>query len=747
MPKANGQESEAPLRLYLCEKPSQANDLAAVLGARQRGDGCMHDGAGTTVTWAYGHLLEQWMPEQYDEALKSWSLDTLPIVPEEWGYNVKSAAAAQFKVVQTLIKRATGVVIATDFDREGEAIARSIIERTGFTGPIKRLCLTALDPASIRKALNDMREGEATLPLYHAALSRQRADWLVGMNISRLYTVLARSAGYRDTLHIGRVLSPTMALVCQRDRDIRGFKPSPFWTVIADVHTGQGSFHAVWAAPAGVSDSSGRCVNHQAAQICMKDTDGVPAEIVEAISEAKEESAELPFDLTALQQHANRRWAYTADQVLAAAQSLYEKHKATTYPRTDCRHLPTSQAADVPDVLAALRTADPAFAVLVDGADAARSSRMFNDQKVTAHHAIIPTTGQVNLSAMSEIELRLYDAVRRSYVAQFYPKHEYQDSRLSLLCAGHRFSAQGRTTTRPGWLAVVGSAEVDPPEGHEPGADDVSPQQPTLPAALVGERCTVRTSRLESKATRPPAHFTDATLLAAMANIARFVPEEQFKRILQETAGLGTSATRAGIIQGAVDRGYFERRKRQIVATAKAQALVAILPPGIKSPGLTAAWEQELERISTGHASMDVFMGKIGGWIRATVEQLKAAAPELTKPNGAISLAFANAQAGPPPEGCFACARGKIHRIKGSKGFFWKCLSEECGSTFDDSRGTPVDPAVKQKLLDAAPCCPECAGEMRLRTFKAPGEKRAKKFWGCSDYPNCKGKANYKSPR
>ncbi|TFI48458.1 DNA topoisomerase III [Diaphorobacter sp. DS2] len=735
------------MKLFICEKPTQANDLAAVLGVRQRGDGCLHNGNGTTVTWAYGHLLEQWKPEQYDEALKSWSLDTLPIAPEQWRYDVKPAAAAQYKVVQGLISKASTVIISTDFDREGEAIARSLLDRAGYSGPIKRLCLTALDEASIKKALGAIREGHETLPLYHAALSRQRADWLVGMNISRLYTVLAQSTGFQETLHIGRVLTPTVALVCQRDREIREFKPSPYWTVTATVHTAHGRFSALWQPPEAVADSAGRCISQDAAQRCAAATQGAAAVIEQATTEPKRESAELPFDLTALQQYANRRWGYTAQQVLDAAQALYEKHKATTYPRTDSRHLPVSQKDDVPDILAALKASDPAIAALVDGADPARKARVFNDAKVTAHHAIIPTPMRANIAAMSEIEARLYDAVRRFYIAQFYPRHEYLDTQIAISCAGHTFTARGKATTDPGWRVVFASAEDIAPQGEDaPPADDSQPpEQSNLPQVQQGERVTIAASTMDTKATRPAPHFTEDSLLAAMANIARFVQDEQFKKILHDTAGLGTSATRAGIIQGAVDRGYFERKKRQIIATAKAHALVAVLPPGIKSPGLTAAWEQELERISTGAASMDSFMEKITGWIRATVAQLKQAAPELTKPEGAMAKAFAHAK--PPTAPCFACGTGLIRRVKGKNGYFWGCMDRECNKTFEDARGKPVDPTRKQQILDSAPPCPECGSDMRLRKTKGTKEKRSKTFWGCSDYPNCKGIAPYKAPK
>ena len=311
-------------------------------------------------------------------------------------------------------------------------------------------------------------------------------------------------------------------------------------------------------------------------------------------------------------------------------------------------------------------------------------------------------------------------------------------------CAGHHFVARGSTPTAAGWKAVFGSEQESNPEDETDREDTHAPEQSTLPPVLQAERVTLTGNDLAEKATRPPAYFTEDALLGAMENIARFVQEEQFKKILRDTTGLGTTATRAGIIQGAVDRGYFERKKRQLKATAKAQALIAVLPPGIKSPGLTAVWEQELEKISTGTATMGDFMSKITTWICTTVAQLKQAAPELTKPGGAMATAFASAVPATAP--CFSC-KGLIRRIKGKNGYFWGCRDMQCGKTFEDVRGKPVDPATKQKIQDSAPNCPACGGDMRLRKTRPVQGKRSKQFWGCSDYPECSGISTYKAPK
>ncbi|EFQ1668250.1 DNA topoisomerase III, partial [Salmonella enterica] len=463
---------------------------------------------------------------------------------------------------------------------------------------------------------------------------------------------------------------------------------------------------------------------------------GANAVISKAETKPGKESAPLPFDLTSLQQYASKRWGYTAQQVLDAAQALYETHKATTYPRTDSRYLPESQKEDIPDILQALILSDQNVSGLVAGADPHRKARVFNDAKVTAHHAIIPTPARTDISAMSEIEFNLYDAIRRFYIAQFYSEFEFTKTSIEVQCGRHLFASAGKTPTKQGWKVLFASDSESSPKDE--GEDTDAPvEQEKLPRVSQGEPALLNGAELANKMTRPAPHFTEATLLAAMENIARFVTEEKFKQILKDTAGLGTPATRASIIQGAVDKGYFKRQKKVLLATDKAHALIAVLPPAIKSPGMTAAWEQELEKVASGSGNMSVFMKQISTWICQMVEQLKVAAPVLTKEGGAMAKAFEGAK--PPSHECFNCG-GEMHRIKGKNGFFWGCQNEACKKTFPDNRGKPE----KRIAAEDCPDCPDCGSPMRLRKGKAPGKKRASKFWGCTAYPDCKGTMPFK---
>lgn len=414
------------MRLYLCEKPSQGKDIAAVLGAKTRGDGCLR-GPGVAVTWGIGHLLETAAPDAYGDHLKNWSLDTLPILPAQWKVIVKPKTASQFKVVKQLLKEATELVIATDADREGEMIARELIEYCGYRGPIQRLWLSALNEASIRQALSTVKQGAETYPLYLSALARSRADWLIGMNFSRLFTLLGRQAGYTGVLSVGRVQTPTLRLVVDRDREIANFIPKPFWNLDVQLCTAGHSFLAKWVADESVTDEEGRCLDQSAAAAALNALQN--SQTATAISveiERGRDVAPLPFDLSTLQEVCSAKFGLGVQETLDVAQALYETHKATTYPRTDCGYLPESMLDEVPMVLDAINRTDPTIGKALLLIDPEQRSRAWNDKKITGpHHGIIPTLEPANLSAMSEKERRVYELIRAHFLAQFLPNHEY----------------------------------------------------------------------------------------------------------------------------------------------------------------------------------------------------------------------------------------------------------------------------------------------------------------------------------
>ncbi|MBC8950015.1 DNA topoisomerase III [Xenorhabdus sp. TS4] len=650
--------------LYLCEKPSQAKDIANVLGVKQRGQGFLF-GSGVIVTWAIGHLLEVAAPEHYGEQFgPPWRMEVLPVLPAQWQWTVKKETAGQFAVIQQLLKQTEEVIIATDADREGEVIARELLEYCHFTGTVRRLWLSALDETSIRQALAAILPGEQTAALYQAGLGRARADWLTGINLTRLYTLKAQTLGFGDVLSIGRVQTPTLALVVNRDKTIARFEPKPYWQLVAKLEKDSMRFRAKWQPVTDDCDEENRCIQPDIVQAAQQRCQQATHATVMDVSKKREKTPPpLCFDLGTLQQTASRHWGMGASQVLAIAQSLYETHKATTYPRTDCGYLPASMQADIPVVLTALARTDPAMETIISQLDKQGVSRVWNDKKITAHPAIIPTRHPFDLTRLTTDELKVYQLIRQYYLAQFLPVQETDVTDVTLDIGGQHFRVQGRVNVITGWKSLF----IDEVSEHQEEQEaDVA-----LPVLNQGDRCQVVEAKIRSLHTKPPAPFTEGTLIAAMKNAASLVSDPQLKQVLRESAGLGTEATRAGILDTLFKRQLIERKKKAIHATPLAQELIAGLPAVLTDPGMTALWEQSLEDIAQGKASLAVFMQKQAQWLLHLVERGKAQPLHLTLPK--------------------------------------------------------------------TPECPNCGGRMRQRQGKtAP-------FWGCVNYPACKGMLNDKA--
>jgi len=596
------------MKLFLCEKPSQGNDIAKVLGATKRGEGCLSTPDGQlTVTWGIGHLVEQLNPEEYDPAFKKWAFETLPIIPGKWGLSPKKETKKQFNVVMKLIKQAKLVVIATDIDREGETIARELLDLAGFRGQIKRLWLSALDEASIRKALASLKNNEETLPLYYAGLARSRADWLIGMNFSRLYTLLAQQKGYQGKpLSVGRVQSPTLSLVVNRDREIKNFIPKQHFTLQVMLSDGKQHFATQYVIPEQYCDPDGLCLSVQVIQAANRQIRQLGQAKVESVETKRErQHAPLCFALSDLQSEANRLYGLGAQRVLDIAQSLYETHKATTYPRTDCGYLPESQLAETSRVIQYVLQSDQRLQPISAVLNLNQKSRVWNDKKITAHHGIIPTMVKVDISKMSDEEMKLYDLIRRRYLAQFLPISETDKTQIILKCGQHILSARGNVLVTPGWKILFGKSLDE---------DDDTPE--ALPTLKQGQICQISDSEIKTLQTSPPNHFTEGTLLTAMKNAARFVTDERLKQRLRETEGLGTEATRAGTIQGLIDKGFLQKKGKSLLATEAAMMLMDSLPTMLKDPGLTALWEQALNQIAERTLSLEVFMQKQETFVR-----------------------------------------------------------------------------------------------------------------------------------
>jgi len=602
------------MRLFLCEKPSQAKDIAKALGASRRGDGCWV-GSDACVTWCIGHLLETAPPDSYDARYKRWVLTDLPIIPQDWKMLVKPKTASQFKVVKRLLGEARELVIATDADREGEMIARELVEHCRYRGPIQRLWLSALDDASIRKALARLRPGHETLSLYHSALGRSRADWLIGMNMSRLFTLLGRQSGYQGVLPVGRVQTPTLRLVVDRDRSIANFVPVPYWAIEVRLEHASTSFNAQWRAPEPVCDDQGRCLDQAVATSAAQDMRAAgQARVVKVVTERMREAAPLPFDLGTLQQVCSSKLGLGAQETLDIAQSLYETHKLITYPRSDCGYLPGSQHGEAAGILEALQRVDASLAPLRPHLEPGRRSRAWNDAKVTAHHGIIPTAAASDPARLPARHRAVYALIRARYLAQFLPEHAYDRTQADLECGGHALRAVGKQIVEPGWRRALPEA-LTPAKGREPQPAQV------LPPLQQGQDCAVLEVQLKDLWTQPPKPFTEGDLIKAMKNVAKLVEDPRLKQKLKETTGIGTEATRAGIIQGLIDRGYLLKNGKALAATPAAFSLIDAVPRAIADPGTTAIWEQALEMVQNGEMTLEAFVARQSAWMDKLVQR------------------------------------------------------------------------------------------------------------------------------
>ncbi|WP_050470452.1 DNA topoisomerase III [Herbaspirillum chlorophenolicum] len=651
------------MRLFLCEKPSQGKDIGRILGATQRGEGCLN-GSGVTITWCIGHLVEAAAPEVYDAALKRWSLEQLPIIPQQWRVEVKPKTATQFKVVKALLAKATHLVIATDADREGELIAREIIDLCGYRGPIERLWLSALNEASIRTALGKLRPSSDTLPMYYSALARSRADWLVGMNLSRLFTLLGRQAGYDGVLSVGRVQTPTLKLVVDRDREIAAFKSVPFWAIDVSLSAEGQAFSAQWVAPDGCTDDAGRCLQQPVAQQAAQQIRSAgSAQAVSVETERVREGPPLLFDLSTLQEVCSRQLGLDVQETLQIAQALYETHKATTYPRSDSGYLPESMFAEVPTVLDSLLKTDPSLRPIMGQLDRSQRSRAWNDGKVTAHHGIIPTLEPANHSALSEKELAVYRLIRAHYLAQFLPHHEFDRTVAEFSCGQQMLVATGKQVVVKGWRLVLAEPQAD-----EDG-DDAARSQ-VLPPLREGLACQVAEVEIKALKTMPPKPYTQGELVKSMKGIARFVTDPRLKQKLKDTTGIGTEATRANIISVLIARGYIVKKGRSIRASDAAFTLIDAVPTAIADPGTTAVWEQALDMIEVGQLTLDVFLSKQAAWISQLIAQYGSMSLSIKLPHGPI---------------CPQCGAPTRQRT-GKSGPFWSC------SRYPDCKGTlPVE--------------------------------------------------------
>ena len=659
--------------LVLAEKPSVGRELARVLGCKRGGDGCL-EGDRYVVTWALGHLVELAPPELYDKAWEKWDLLALPMLPEPMKTVPIKDTGKQFRAVQALMRRGdiSDLVIATDAGREGELVARWIMEKAGWKKPAKRLWISSQTDRAIREGFQSLRPAKEYEPLYFSARARSQADWLVGLNVTRALT-----CKHNAQLSAGRVQTPTLALIVKREEEIRDFKSREYYTLSLKTP----GFQATWRDKRGQA----RLFDREKADALCASLGGKAGTLTQVSKTFKQTPPPAAYDLTELQRDANKKYAYSAKETLNLMQSLYENHKALTYPRTDSRYISTDVVATLPERLKSLMAGEYK--------DLARNIMMkrplqtrflVNDAKVSDHHAIIPTEEQVDLFRLSGPERNIYDLVVRRFLAVLLPPFEYEETRLTLTVGGETFTARGKIVKEPGWKAAYGRAFSD--EAQE--EDDEDEGEQSLPALRQGDRVEVLSVRVSTGHTAPPKRYTEATLLTAMEHPSAQVTDQGQSRILEETGGLGTPATRADIIEKLFSSFYVERRGKEIVPTSKGRQVVDLAPADLRSAQLTAQWETILGQIAKGQAKEAAFVADMRKFAARLVSDVKASTATYRHDN--VSR-----------EKCPDCGKFLLN-VQGKRGKMLACPDRECGYRRSVTQTTNAR-------------CPNCHKKLELR--------------------------------
>lgn len=677
------------MRLYIAEKPDIARAIADHLGGSWKKEKTHFVKGDETISWCYGHILGMAMPEDYKEEWASWKIEHYPLVPDVWKMLPRGDMKSHLKVLTGLIKKADEVVHAGDPDREGQLLVDEVLEYAGYKGPVKRVLINAKDEKSMTRAFSKLDDNKNYRGLYFSGLGRARADWLIGMNGTRLYTVLGRKAGFNWTAKIGRVKTPTLALVVNREKEIEDFKVTDYFDFKITLTIPNGTLTGTRVFEAYLTDSN------QAKQLETELQAAGSGQISTFETKEKKEYAPLPFSLDTLQFECNKKFGWSPDETLKYTQELYEA-KLVSYPRSDCNYLPTGQKEDVLDIVSSLKgILDES---LLNDADLNLTGRCWNDQKITAHHAIIPTGVRPHFEKKNENTEKLYKVIAKRYILQFYGPYVYDECSYSFIVGTEEFKGKIRSVKSAGWRF---SSETD--ENEEIDITN------SLPSVSVGASYPIAAIKQESKTTKPPKRFTEGTLLNAMTHIYRFVDpaKKELREKLKEIRGIGTPATRATIIQDLINDGYAEKKGKVLIPTTAGKILIGFLPKSIQQPDKTAEFELMLKEVEDGKTPLNTYIDQIISFLGEMKEHSKT--KNWTIMNEDL-------------QECPVCHTGKL-QLKNWKGTkFWGCTGykDGCKTSFDDVKGKPF-----------IRTCPECEkGFLKKKT----GKKGA--FWGCSNYVN-----------
>lgn len=699
--------------LVIAEKPSVARDIARVLGCSKKNNSYI-EGKDYVVTWALGHLVTLADPEEYGEQYKTWRLDTLPMLPGRWKLVVIKQTSRQYHAVKEQIfrKDISDIIIATDAGREGELVARWILEKAGNRKPLKRLWISSVTDKAIREGFSHLRPGKDYEDLYHAAVARAEADWEVGINATRALT-----CKYNAQLSCGRVQTPTLAMIAAREEEIKKFIPKPYYGLKAVVK----GIPFTWA---DAKTNSGRTFDKSRIEAIYKNAES-KIRITEVKKKAKKTYSPALYDLTALQKEASQRYGYPAKETLNIMQRLYENHKVLTYPRTDSRYLTTDMTGTLKERLKACAVGPYRKAASRLSMQEIKADKSFvNNAKVSDHHAIIPTEQFVQLEHMSNDERKIYDLVIRRFLAVLSPACEYEEISLTGMIGNETFRAKGSQILKAGWREIYDADWEDfedeevPDNGGTTGS--ASPAAATWPDIREGSELPVTSLSITEGKTKPPAYFTEGTLIAAMENPARYMQhkDQTLARTLGETGGLGTVATRADIIEKLFGSFLMEKKGAEIHITSKGKQLLSLVPPDLKSPELTAQWELRLKSISQGRESQDKFMAEIEDYTKSLISQIKNAEGTFRHDNLTRHK-------------CPQCGRLMLE-VNGKHGKMLVCQDRECGYRETISRRTNARCPVCHKKMelvgkgDAQRFVCSCGHKEKLSSFQERKKKEGK---------------------
>lgn len=661
--------------LVIAEKPSVARDISRVLGCRQKGNGCL-EGRDYAVTWALGHLVTLADPEEYDKKYMKWEMSTLPMMPDKMKLVVIRQTSKQYQAVKSQLFRndIKDVIIATDAGREGELVARWILDKSGCRKPIRRLWISSVTDKAIREGFQNLKDGRAYDNLYRAAVARAEADWLVGMNGTRALT-----CKYNAQLSCGRVQTPTLAMIAAREEEIRNFKPQEYFGVTVQ----SGGVQWTWR---DTRSGSYRSFQKEKMEGIVQAVNSCALQVVSVKHQPKKNYAPGLYDLTTLQREANQKYGFSAKETLNIMQRLYENHKVLTYPRTDSRYIGKDVVPTIKERLKACGTGPyKKLAGMLLNKPIQANASFVDDKKVSDHHAIIPTEQFVQLDHMTNEERKIYDMVVRRFLSVLYPPFLYEQVTMEGQSAGHTFIANGKVIKSAGWREVYeGSFDDDEEEAKE-----LQPKDQKLPVLKEGERVRIEKASLTTGKTKPPAYFTEATLLAAMENPVKYMTSKdaQAAKTLGETGGLGTVATRADIIEKLFHTFLMEKKGNEIHITSKAKQLLELVPEDLKKPELTADWERKLGDIAKGKMRQEAFLTEIREYTCEIVDEIKTGDGTFRHDNLTNKI-------------CPRCGK-RLLAVNGKNSKMLVCQDRECGYRETVSRTTNAR-------------CPKCHKRMEM---------------------------------